>query len=63
VFGHVVIAKQSTPEIKEAYMFIEKPTPEKRQLEKAKSDETNINKIRRIFRAKNSTACLPSEGK
>jgi hypothetical protein len=42
VFGHVVIARQSTSEIKEASMFIEKPTPEKRKLEKAKSDEAVV---------------------
>jgi hypothetical protein len=48
VFGHVVIAKQSTPEIKEAYMFIEKPTSEKRQLEKAKSDDSLLSQNKSV---------------
>lgn len=43
VFGHMVIARQSTSEIKEASMFIEKPTTEKRQLERAKSDDSLLS--------------------
>lgn len=40
VFGQVIIARQSSSEIKEASMFIEKPAPENRKLEKTKSDNT-----------------------
>ncbi|XP_021913960.1 uncharacterized protein LOC110827030 isoform X2 [Zootermopsis nevadensis] len=44
VFGHSVIARQSTPEIKEASMFVEKPLPGNRKLEKAKSDNSMVLK-------------------
>jgi hypothetical protein len=49
VFGHVVIARQSTSEIKEASMFIEKPTPDKRQLEKAKSDDSFLSQKKSVY--------------
>jgi len=49
VFGHMVIARQSTSEIKEASMFIEKPTPEKRQLERAKSDESFLSQEKSVY--------------
>jgi len=49
VFGHMVIARQSTSEIKEASMFIEKPTPEKRQLERAKSDESLLSQKKSVY--------------
>ena len=49
VFGHMVIARQSTSEIKEASMFIEKPTPEKRQLEKAKSDDSLLSPNKSLY--------------
>jgi hypothetical protein len=42
VFGHLVIARQSSSEIKEASMFVEKPSPESRKLEKAKSDNAML---------------------
>jgi len=48
VFGHMVIARQSTSEIKEASMFIEKPTPEKRQLERAKSEESLLSQKKSV---------------
>jgi hypothetical protein len=56
VFGQVVIARQSTSEIKEASMFIEKPTPECRKLEKAKSD--NTMKLRRQTSCQRSGALM-----
>lgn len=49
VFGHMVIARQSTSEIKEAPMFIEKPTPEKRQLERAKSDDSLLSQKKSVY--------------
>ncbi|XP_069704210.1 serine-rich adhesin for platelets-like isoform X2 [Periplaneta americana] len=42
VFGHLVIAPQSTSVIKEASMYVEKPKPEDRKLEKAKSDNAMV---------------------
>jgi hypothetical protein len=42
VFGQLVIARQSTSEIKEASMFFEKTAPEKRKFEKAKSDDALV---------------------
>jgi len=49
VFGHMVIARQSTSEIKEASMFIEKPTPEKKQLERAKSEESLFSQKKSVY--------------
>jgi hypothetical protein len=49
VFGHMVIARQSTSEIKEASMFSEKPTPENRKLEKAKSDDSLLSQKKSVY--------------
>jgi len=49
VFGQMVVARQSTSEIKEASMFIEKPTPEKRQLERAKSDDSLLTQKKSVY--------------
>lgn len=50
VFGQVIIARQSSSEIKEASMFIEKPAPENRVLEKTKSDSTMELQRRNVYR-------------
>jgi hypothetical protein len=54
VFGQVIIARQSSSEIKEASMFIEKPAPESRKLEKAKSDNTMELQRRTVYRRSGS---------
>jgi hypothetical protein len=50
IFGQVIIARQSSSEIKEASMFIEKPAPKNRVLEKAKSDNTMELQRRTVYR-------------
>jgi hypothetical protein len=49
VFGHMVTARQSTSEIKEASMFIEKTIPEKRQLERAKYDDSLLSQKKSVY--------------
>jgi hypothetical protein len=58
VFGHMVIARQSTSEIKEASMFIEKPIPEKRHLERAKSDNSLLSQKKSVYQ---KSRCCTSE--
>jgi hypothetical protein len=44
VFGNLIIARQSTLEVKEASMFFEKPKSERRKLKKTKSDNAMVLK-------------------
>lgn len=63
VFGQVIIARQSSSEIKEASMFIEKPAPKNRVLEKAKSDNTMELQRRNVYRRAGSlTSGIPEYG-
>jgi hypothetical protein len=54
VFGHMVIARQSTAQIKEASMFVEKPVPGKRKLEKAKSDKAVVLQKQSVYQKSRS---------
>jgi hypothetical protein len=61
VFGHMVIARQSTREIKEASMFVEKPSPERRKLEKAKSDNAMVLKRKTYQRSESLISELQTQ--
>jgi hypothetical protein len=61
VFGQMVIARQSSSEIKEASMFVEKPAPEHRKLEKTKSDNTMELQRRTVCRGSGSLTSEISE--
>jgi hypothetical protein len=63
VFGQVIIARQSSSEIKEASMFIEKPAPKNRILEKTKSDNSMELQRRNVYRRAGSlTSEIPEYG-